>query len=140
MTDTLLIEVDRARADRWFAELIRRGTDLSGLMADIGEALLESTQKRFDSSIGPDGIPWLPLADGSGRKPLLLTGTMRDQIFPNHGRDFIELSATAKQARWHQDGTDHGIPARPFMGLSIGDEQTIDGLAVAWLNLDAAGG
>jgi len=30
-----------------------------------------------------------------------------------------------------------GLPARPFMGLSAEDEQSIERLAVAWLELDA---
>lgn len=106
MTDTLVIEVDKARADAWFGELLRRGQSLGGLMADIGETLTESTQKRFATGTAPDGTAWVPLADGSGRTPLLDTGRMRDDIFPSSGDNWVEISATAKQARWHQEGTD----------------------------------
>ena len=177
MTDTILIQVEAERAERWFGELLRRSADLTGLMADIGEALLESTQERFTTGIAPDGTAWAPLRDGSGRTPLLDTGTMRDQIYPSHGQDWVELTATAKQAGWHQEGTDPyeirpkngkalafgprvsnvktrkegaahvvakvnhpGLPARPFMGLSADDEQAIDALAVAWLDLTSEAG
>lgn len=158
-----VITVDSAQADHWFAKLLERSSDLTGLMADIGEALLESTQQRFISGVGPDGIAWQPLADGSGRSPLLDSGRMRDDIHTNHGPDWVQLTATAKQARWHQEGTDPyvikpkgkkalswpggpgprgkvnhpGLPARPFMGLGADDEQLIDELAIAWLDLGA---
>lgn len=166
MTDKLVLSVDSARAERWFGKLVERSSSLAGLMTDIGEALLESTQQRFVQGVGPDGIAWQALADGSGRTPLLDSGRMRDEIFPTSGADWMELSATAKQARWHQQGTDPytispknkkalnwpggpgprgkvnhpGLPARPFMGISADDEALIDELAVAWLDLDGESG
>lgn len=165
MADTLIIEVDDAQAQRWFGKLIERGQHLGGLMADIGEVLTESTQRRFDTGIGPDGIAWEPLADGSGRTPLRLTGRMRDEIFPTAGDDWVEISATARQARWHQEGTDPfvilakdkkalswpggpgprkkvnhpGLPARPFIGVSAEDAEQIEALGAAWLDPPADG-
>lgn len=106
MADPLIIEVDKAQADAWFGELLRRGQSLGGLMADIGEALTKSSQERFADGVGPDGIAWEALADGSGRTPLNDTHRMRDGIFPSSGDDWAEISADAKQARWHQEGTD----------------------------------
>ncbi|MCR6661835.1 MAG: phage virion morphogenesis protein [Luteimonas sp.] len=161
MTEPLTVFVDTAQADALFGKLIERGSDLTGLMRDIGEAWLESTWARFDAGVGPDGIAWEALADGSGRTPLNDTGRMRDEIFPTSGADWMELSATARQARWHQEGTDPfeirpkdkkalawaggpgprgkvnhpGLPARPFMGASEDDLQTAEALAVAWLDL-----
>ncbi|MEA9886125.1 phage virion morphogenesis protein [Xanthomonas campestris pv. raphani] len=102
----MVVLIDDARAKRWFAQLLERSSDLGGLMADIGETLTESTQARFATGIGPDGVAWEPLADGSGRTPLRDSGRMRDEIFPSAGPDWVEISATAKQARWHQEGTD----------------------------------
>lgn len=162
MSDTLIITVDDAQAQRWFGELIQRGRDMSGLMRDIGEVLTESTQRRFATGTGPDGVPWVPLRDGSGRTPLLDTGRMRDDISPESGADWVEIRAGAKQARWHQEGTapyvilakgkkslafnggggpvfarkvNHpGLPARPFIGLSAGDIDVIDRLARAYLD------
>lgn len=160
MTDQLVIQVDQAKAQRWFGELLRRGQDPSGLLADIGEKLSESAQDRFKTSIAPDGTPWLPLRDGSGRRPLLDTGRMRDDISPEVGPDWVEIRAGAKQARWHQEGTDPyvilpskgkalafngvvrrkvnhpGLPARPFIGISDEDEGLINRLAIAWLDPD----
>lgn len=161
MSDRLVIQVDDERAQRWFGRLLDRGTDLSGLMADIGELLRDSTKARFASGTAPDGTPWAPLADGSGRTPLLKTGRLRDDISPTSGSDFVEITAGAKQARWHQEGTDPyvirpvkgkalrwgagptfrrkanhpGLPARPFIGLSSDDRDGIDRLSVAWLEV-----
>lgn len=106
MTETLIILADDTQVQRWFGELLKRGADQSGLMADIGEYALESTQARFDTGIGPDGIAWAPLKDGSGRIPLTVTRRMRDDISPSSGPNWMELTAHAKQARWHQEGTD----------------------------------
>lgn len=166
MGDAFLISVDDAKAQAWFGRLLERSRDLSGLMADIGEALTESTQRRFATGTAPDGTPWVPLADGSGRTPLVDTGRLRGEIFPSHGSDWVEIAATARQARWHQEGTDPytivpkgkkalawpggpgprkkvnhpGLPARPFIGLSAEDERTIERLAEAWLDLGGGGG
>lgn len=156
---------DRAWAAA-ISSLAARIGDLSPLNADIGELLLESTRNtrnRFATGVGPDGVPWVPLKDGSGCTPLTLTGTMSDQIFPSNGADFVEISATAKQARWHQFGTDPyvilprdggtlrfggpngvvfakrvshpGLPARPFIGLSTEDDAAILNLVNVYLDL-----
>lgn len=135
-------------AQKALSTLSQRLSNLSPLMADIGELLLESTKQRFATSTSPDGVLWLPLKDGSGRKPLVLTGTMRDQIFPSSGPDYVEISASAKQAAWHQFGVapfqretrnfgfvEHpGITARPFLGLSAQDDLDIVSLVGAYID------
>lgn len=103
--EPLILHLDTDQAERWFGNLVRRGSDLSGLMAQIGEDLTESTQARFDTGVGPDGIAWQPLADGSGRTPLNDTRRTRDGIHPLSGVDWVEIRADSKQARWHQEGT-----------------------------------
>ncbi|UYC12280.1 phage virion morphogenesis protein [Xanthomonas sp. CFBP 8445] len=114
----LILDVSTDQAERWFARLLSRASDLSGLMADIGETLTESTQGRFDTGIGPDGVAWQELADGSGRTPLKETGRMRDGIHPASGPDWVEIRADAKQARWHQEGTGpYEIVAKPGKAL-----------------------
>lgn len=147
MKTELVIDVDASRAERWFSELLRRGRDMSVLMRDIGEALTESTYDRFRDGVAPDGTPWVPLRDGSGRTPLLDTGAMRDEISPDHGPYWVEIRAGAKQARWHQEGTgpfvilkarvNHpGLPARPFIGISAEDDALISGLVIQWFDVD----
>lgn len=168
MTRALSIALDDDAVQAAFERLTRLGQDASPMMADIAEHLLESTQRRFAASVGPDGIPWAPLKRDPGRRPLLDTGTLRDQIWPAHGSDFAQITATATYARWHQEGTgpyvilprkgkalafpgagggtlarrkvNHpGLPARPFMGLSDQDRADIATIAAAHLE-DAAKG
>ena len=160
MTEALAIEWDDADFQAACREAIGRAQDLTPLMRDIGEVLVESTQRRFAAGVSPEGIPWQPLADGSGRTPLTVTGTLRDQIAPEAGPDFVEITASAKQARWHQEGTDPyaikpstpggflfwpgaahpvrevnhpGLPARPFLGVSAEDVDMIGKLAIEHL-------
>lgn len=168
MTDTATITLDDAAVQAAFDRLTRLARDASPMMAEIAEHLLESTQRRFDTGTGPDGVPWVPLKDGSGRTPLRVSGTLRDQIFPSHGSDFAQITATTKYARWHQEGTasyvilpvkgkalsfpgpggdkitrrkvNHpGLPPRPFLGLSDQDRADIEQIAGAYLE-EAAGG
>lgn len=42
--------------------LIARGSDISPLMAMLGEKLADSTKERFATSTAPDGSPWAPNA------------------------------------------------------------------------------
>lgn len=95
MTKNLTIQVDDAAVQAAFQRLIAFGRDASPMFAEISEHLLESTQRRFASSTAPDGTPWAAPRDGSGRRPLLDTGTLRDQIYPSHGRVHAQISATA---------------------------------------------
>jgi len=119
MTDPFVIHVDAADADAWFGRLLERGERLGGLMTGISEILATSTNRRFADSIGPDGVKWTPLKDGSGRRPLVKTGAMLNRIEPRSGEDFAEIRATAKQAAWHQFGTDpYVILAKPGKALS----------------------
>lgn len=158
MTSPITIQVDDAQARRWFDRLLERSQNLAPLMADFGEMLLESTRRRFVDGVAPDGNRWAAITHRAGT-PLFDTGTMRDQIAPVSGSDFVELRATARQAAFHQFGTapytilpkakkalawpggpgprkkvNHpGIKARPFMGLSDEDRRAMDDLVERYL-------
>ncbi len=58
------------------AKVAKRIGELQPLYADLGEMLRVRTQDRFKTGQAPDGTPWAPLADGSGRTPLTDSGTM----------------------------------------------------------------
>lgn len=157
MTSPITIQVDDAQVQAWFDRLLARGQNLSPLMADFGEMLLESTQQRFLDGKSPEGIAWAAVKRGG--RPLFDTGTMRDQIAPVSGADFVELRATARQAAFHQFGTkpytirpkgkkalawpggpgprkkvNHpGLVPRPFMGLSDEDRRAMDDLVERYL-------
>jgi phage virion morphogenesis protein len=103
--DTFSVQLDDIQAKGLFAELARRAANMAPLMHDIGELLTQSTKQRFDTGTGPDGVAWLPLKDGSGRTPLNRHGDMQREISPHSGADYVEITAHAKQAAWHQFGT-----------------------------------
>ncbi len=151
-------------------ELIARGSDISPLMAMLGEKLADSTIDRFATSTAPDGSPWAPNAHtairqaldrnkgsfskrtgaltktgkqiAAGKKPLIgetraLSTTIHYQLL---GRDTVVIGSGMVYAGTHQFGAKKGafgktrrgapipwgdIPARPFLGISARDEQTI---------------
>jgi len=127
MTDPLTITIDDAAVQAAFRRLMEFGRDPSPMMAEISEHLLESTQRRFDTGTDPDGSPWVPLKDGSGRTPLRDTGTLRDQIFPSHGSDFAQITAATKL---DHSSSPHSAPGVPFVhacGYDICVEWGVDG-------------
>jgi len=119
MSDPFVIHVDTAEADAWFGRLLDRGERLGGLMKSVSDILADSTNRRFLDGVGPDGVRWVPLRDGSGRTPLNDSGRMRYENLASSGEDFAEIRATAKQAAYHQFGTDpYVILAKPGKALS----------------------
>lgn len=111
----------------------------------IGEDLVKSTKKRFNEGRSPDGKAWalnspLTLKRKRGSKPLIDTGTLRDQIGYAEDGDVLTIFSTMEYAATQQFGAKQGafgrtkrnvpipwggIPARPFLGISIEDEQVI---------------
>lgn len=142
------------------AKVAKRIGELQPLYADLGEMLRVRTQDRFKTGQAPDGTPWEPLADGSGRTPLTDSGTMAQQIAYQADDHGLELFMTAKQAPWHHFGTapytikpknkkalafngvvrrqvNHpGLPARPILGIGPADAREMEKLALAWLWAD----
>ncbi len=62
MTDAITVRFDDAAVLARLAEIARRVDDLTPALRGIGEILVESTKKRFDTSTGPDGQQWERLA------------------------------------------------------------------------------
>ena len=124
------IEDNSARIAAALGDLARRAGDLSTVLADIGEFLLLAHEERFEAQESPDGEPWAPLTDRyrerkkRNRDKILvlddfLAGTLHYQATARSllfGTDRV-YGAT------HQFGREEaGIAARPFLGLSAGDE------------------
>ncbi len=59
------IDLKTAEAEAVFAELMRRTTDLTQPMADIGDDMVESTRQNFIEGSSPDGVPWAPKAQAT---------------------------------------------------------------------------
>lgn len=142
------IELEDAQARRAFGRLIANGSDLSPLLRDIGEGLLQSNRRRFDTATAPDGTPWAPLSPvtlarkkRNKDKILVQDGYLRDQLnYQLEGPHTLLVGSSRIYASTHQFGADRGqfgltrrgapvppgdIPARPFLGLSTEDEREI---------------
>lgn len=139
---------------RGVEELARRAEDPAPLMDEIGSLLTTSTIDRFERERAPDGQPWLPSirAREEGGQTLTESARLRTSITHRVGNRSVEIGTNVVYAAVHQLGATirakHAkalrfkvggrfatvkqvtIPARPFLGVSAGDERAI-GEAVA---------
>lgn len=123
--------------------LFARTNDLSPVLIKIGERMQESTQERFRTGTAPDGSAWKDKSDvtkaiygGLWDKPLVgnsgrLSGEIARQL---DGKTAVMIGSPMIYASMHQFGgvtspnsmiPGKEIPARPYLGLSDDDEQSI---------------
>ncbi|MGB0468325.1 MAG: phage virion morphogenesis protein [Pontibacterium sp.] len=110
------------------------------VMMEIAEYLHGRTRDNFDQEQDPDGNAWAALKDSTKKRKAdigvpvdqILHGKslhLRDTIFPFWSDDEAGVSTgpgTGAYAATHQFGDDRrNIPARPFLGISDGDEREI---------------
>ena len=137
-------------------EAVNRLSDLTPVMASIGEYMVGRTRERFDSSTAPDGRKWAPLAQATidakrRRQSSGTTKTGRSRARTNASpedilkdtfllRDTIAYQPTAssvaigtpqKYGVHHQYGAPRrNIPARPFLGVNDEDLREIEAIVV----------
>lgn len=139
------IRVDDAAVDAALGELARRGADLRPAMEEIGEALVTSTRRRFETETGPDGKVWPKSLRAllEGGKTLSDSGRL-GRIIHQASDDSVMVGTDAPYAAIHQFGgtiraktaaglrftladgsarivTQVRMPARPFLGLDEDD-------------------
>ena len=141
------IELDDQQARDALRRLIHSGQDLSPVLRDIGEHLLNTTRQRFNDEQDPDGKPWEPLSPTTiARKKrnqdkiLIQDGHLQGTLNYRVGKDHIDIGSPRIYAGVQQFGAAKGafgttrkghpipwgnIPARPFLGLSAQDDREI---------------
>lgn len=146
--------------------LSRSLTDMTPVMQDIGELLVESTKQRFGEGVAPDGTSWAPKSettieaykrrgDRVDFRPLFgPSGRLSSEIFSKAGADSVEWGSSLIYAAVMQFGAAKGefgrnarggsipwgtIPARPFLGLSDADRTMVMETISEWLDKAAAG-
>ena len=139
------IELDDEVLRRTLRELPERATNLAPALKDIGEHLQESTDRRFDRRESPDGTPWDPVSEryarrkqrgkaapsgrSGDRRPenvLELTRDMRTTLRYQILGDELLFGSDRVYAATHQFGDgSRNIPARPFLGLSDENNESI---------------
>ena len=157
---TIRIEFDDREAQEALDKLIAAGTDLTPLMRDIGEHLLNTTRERFVTQTAPDGTPWAPLSESTKRrkkrnrdKILTRDGFLRGNLAYRADATSVVVGSPSIYAGTHQFGAYEGsfgyafggipipfgdIPARPFLGLSDDDEAEITALVTDYLTKQLA--
>lgn len=132
--------------------LITEMGDMTSVMQDIGELLMNSTKERFKAGIAPDGSAWAaksPNTAGRDRRPLFgPTGLLSSQIFYEAGADRVVVGSNLVYAAMMQFGGTKAafphlwgdIPARPFLGVSEDDRIGILETVEEWLATSAQGG
>jgi len=78
--------------------------DLTPLMQDLGDLMLDSTKARFQAGVGPDGITWAPnspvtLARKKDPRPLFgPNNRLNNEFGVSAGSDFVEISSVLPYA------------------------------------------
>ena len=141
------VELDDTEVRQALNRLIAAASDMSPLMRDIGEHLLNTTRDRFVDQAAPDGTPWAPLSEATKRrkrrnrdKILTERGFLRGNLTYQAGSDEVVVGSPTIYAGTHQFGAERGafgstpggapipwgtIPARPFLGVSDDDASEI---------------
>lgn len=163
------IKVDDARVKAALEHLAQAAARPRPALLAIGESLVESTKKRFETSTAPDGTRWAPNSQATylgmvnsfgkgnfnkggkinargatrvaGKKPLVLEGTLAEQIHYALDGNGLRVGSPEKYAAMQQFGGKKAdfpnlwgdIPAREFLGVSEADAQMIVGTVSEYL-------
>ncbi len=119
--------------------LIRKAGSMAPAWKAMGQALELSTDKRFESETGPDGKKWKALKKatlkkkerkGKPLKILLQDNMLRFTIDSKVDGNTLLIGSPQKYGAIHQLGGPAGrkdrrfiMQARPFLGVSKGDEE-----------------
>jgi len=86
--------------------IAERLADKTPLMRDISAQILTSTQLRFETQSGPDGVAWKPSirALATGGVTLTDTARLRDSFIAANTSDTAEVGSNVEYAPTHQFG------------------------------------
>lgn len=128
-------------------------TDPDDLLGEMGRSLLTSVFDRFERGEAPDGAPWAPSrrADEDGGQTLVDRGHLRDSVTFEVEGGALYVGTNLVYGAIHQFGGEIvarnapflafrdgdgwaraksvTIPARPYLGLSPGDEHELERIA-----------
>lgn len=127
--------------ERKLGKMLDGVSNLEPLMDEIGGIMVASTQDNFENSRGPDGTAWIPSkrARDEGGKTLIDFGILFSTVTHNATNDSVEWGSGMVYAGIHNFGGNAGrsgstkLPARPYLGISVSDEQEIEAAATDYL-------
>jgi phage virion morphogenesis protein len=123
--------------------------DIRPALAEIGDAMAESTKQRFGTTTSPDGVLWAANSavtierKGHARPLTGKTGELMDSIDSQLDGDFaVEIGSDKDQAAMMQFGGTKAefphlwgdIPDRPYLGISEADKVEVLGIIERHLN------
>lgn len=116
-----------------------RLNDLTPLMSAIGSHLENTTAERFLLKQSADGIRWANLLPQTQAKKgdnnmLVQSGDLMRSIASVADSDSVTVGVSEPYGAYHQQGTKH-MAARPFLGISVDDENAIDALIAQFLEM-----
>ncbi|MBH9981806.1 phage virion morphogenesis protein [Bartonella sp. B10834G6] len=161
----VLTDGEQQRVDRVLDHLLERAKDVSGALALVGEALLETTFERFSTQTDPAGNKWQPLSEltkklrGSSSPILNRTGRLKGSIVYQVDGNILKLGPNTIDAAVHQFGAtivpkdkkalriptggEGGlfikkavIPSRPYIGFGEKDEQAALDSIEDWFDVE----
>jgi phage virion morphogenesis protein len=152
----ITIDITDSQIQSVLTEAANQLTDLTPIMASIGEYMVGRTRERFDNSTAPDGQKWAPLAQatiddkrrrqkgGTSRNGRSIARTnanpedilkdtflLRDTITYQPTSSSVAIGTPQKYGVHHQYGAPRrNIPARPFLGVNDEDLREIEAIVV----------
>ena len=127
-------------------KLNEHGKGWQGLLNTIGIQLESSTRERFATARAPDGTAWQGLMRRTlqgriskttgkitGGGILVQTGQLQSSFMYHVQGNTLTIGTHTEYAHHHQAGTRY-IPARPFLGISDEDSDTIADILTRYLN------
>jgi phage virion morphogenesis protein len=132
-------------------DALSRSENLEPAYKSIGEALVASTQRRFQDRQDPEGHAWAALSSvtrerkGHNRQLEGESKQLARQIHYNASSDGVEVGSTMEYAAMMHFGGKKSefphlwgdIPARPFLGLSADDADEIIDILQDFLTLSS---
>lgn len=148
----LRIDVTERQALDALGRLVAAGERPRPALIQIGEHLIGSHEDRIKNQVAPDGQHWAPLSPdylASKKKRssrganliLVLNGYLASTFRYSASEDELVFGTDRQQAAaLHFGAPSRKLPARPFMGLSSGDEDAITTIVSEYLERSFKGG
>lgn len=148
MANTVYIDFDNADAVAAINRAVAACRDPQRVLGNIGEALVSSTKDRFAAETDPSGVPWDALSPRymkakahkyPGQPILRRENKLYESIVAQVDDDtlLVGTNATSRGYPYSQamqfGAPARNVPPRPFLGVSVDDEQTIARITLKYI-------
>lgn len=147
----LVLTWDDENVQKLIREVVLNCRDMSPVMFDFAEYMMNETMERFDREEAPDGTGWQELSDvtkalrekaGKSGKILQQDGILRNSIHPDYDQNSAGLSVDGSNLEYaaiHNLGGKAGrgrkvtIPAREYLGFNEADIEYFKESVAGWV-------